>query len=308
MDEAPTDGERWMHREAVVNDVRLHYVAAGDSGDPLVVLLHGFPEFWYSWRRQLPALAAAGYRVVAPDMRGYNISEKPRGVSAYALPELVEDVVGIVDHCGDGPAAAVVGHDWGGMVAWETATAHPELVERVAVLNAPHPRTFPRELARPRQAARSWYAFLVQLPWLPEVLFDRVSGVEPALCGASATPDVFSRADLRRYREAFERPGAIRASLNYYRAEGRRVLRQTARDLRSGGGSSVALSPDLPVLVLWGERDPALDPRISDRLPVLGRGVRVVRFPAVGHFVQNEAPVEVTERLLAFLGEPPEPR
>lgn len=304
MDEARTDDYQWSHHEAVVNGVRLHYVVAGDPGDPLVVLLHGFPEFWYSWHHQLPALAEAGYYVVAPDMRGYNTSEKPAGIQAYALPELVADVAGLIAHCGESAAAAVVGHDWGGMVAWEVATTRPDVTKRVSVLNAPHSRTFLRELRNPRQVARSWYVFLVQVPWVPELLFERASGgVTQVLRDYSTKPGAFSQADLTRYREAFEHPGAITAGLNYYRAEGRRAARRMLRGLIPGREPSVALPPDLSVLVLWGEQDPTLGPRIPDRLQTLGKGVRIVRFPDVGHHIQNEVPAKVTEQLLAFLEE-----
>src|SRR5690349_3758371 len=128
-----------QHREIIANGVRLHYVEVGQG--PLVVLLHGFPEFWYSWRHQLPALASAGFRAVAPDMRGYNLSEKPPGISSYRIDKLVGDVVGLIQALGE-QRAVVVGHDWGGAVAWATALGRPEAVERLIVLNAPHPYAF----------------------------------------------------------------------------------------------------------------------------------------------------------------------
>src|SRR5215203_1684309 len=156
----------WQHREAIVNGVRLHYVGAGTG--PLVLLLHGFPEFWYSWRAQIPALVAAGYRVIAPDMRGYNLSEKPAGVRSYMLDTLCDDVLALIHHAGE-ERATVVGHDWGGAVAWNVPMRHPRAVERLIVLNAPHPGAFLRELRTPAQIAKSWYMFFFQLPWLPEL-------------------------------------------------------------------------------------------------------------------------------------------
>src|SRR3954469_13055008 len=141
---------------ADLSQVRLHYVEVGEG--PLVVLLHGFPEFWFSWRFQLPALAEAGYRVVAPDMRGYNLSSRPPGVSAYGLDHLAGDIRELIAERGAG-SALLAGHDWGAFVAWATAMNHPEVVERLAILNVPHPRRMLQGLRRPRQLLKSWYMF-----------------------------------------------------------------------------------------------------------------------------------------------------
>ena len=154
----------WIHRDAVVNGVRLHYVESG-SGPP-VILLHGFPEFWYAWRQQIPALAAAGFRVVALDQRGYNTSAKPKGIQHYQLETLADDVLGMIHAVGE-EKAVVVGHDWGGAVAWAFAMRHPEAVDKLIVLNAPHPRRFLEELRGFAQLRKSWYILLFQLPWLP---------------------------------------------------------------------------------------------------------------------------------------------
>ena len=156
-----------LHRRVSLERLTLHYVEAG-SGVP-VVLLHGFPEFWYSWRHQIAALAAAGYRPIAPDLPGYNESDKPTGIASYRLELLVDDIARFIGAVAGGPAA-VVGHDWGGVIAWELAMRRPELVTRLAILNAPHPAAFHRELQTPRQLLRSWYALFFQLPWLPEWL------------------------------------------------------------------------------------------------------------------------------------------
>src|SRR5205807_2242388 len=141
------------------------------SGPP-AVLLHGFPEFWYSWRHQLPALAAAGFRVIAPDMRGYNLSAKPPGIRSYCLEALTGDVVGLVRHLGY-ERAVIAGHDWGGAVAWHTALTRPDVVERLVILNSPHPATFLRELRTFAQLRKSWYMFFFQLPLLPELMIRR---------------------------------------------------------------------------------------------------------------------------------------
>src|SRR5262245_61093700 len=158
------------HRLVRTNGVRLHCVVSGEG--PLVVLLHGFPECWYSWRHQISALAPR-FRVVAPDLRGYNESEKPAAVAAYAMPELIADVEGLV-HAFDQHEATIVGHDWGGAIAWSVAMERPALTRRLVVLNCPHPAMFARHIwSNPRQLARSWYALFFQIPWLPEFLLSR---------------------------------------------------------------------------------------------------------------------------------------
>lgn len=170
-----------------VGDVTLHVVAAGDPGDPLVVLLHGFPEFWYEWREYIEPIVAAGYRVVVPDQRGYNRSDKPPGVRAYRMTELSGDVVDLVAAEGY-DSAHVVGHDWGGAVAWDVALRHPETVERLAVINAAHPTVFEDVLlSNPTQLRKSWYLFFFQLPRLPEWYLRRneYDGLVTAMRGGS---------------------------------------------------------------------------------------------------------------------------
>jgi pimeloyl-ACP methyl ester carboxylesterase len=161
----PDDPTELREGYAEVGDVRLHYVEAGDG--PLIVLLHGFPEFWFGWRLQIAPLAAAGFRVVAPDMRGYNLSSRPADVAAYSADRLAADVRGLIRERG-AESALLVGHDWGGTVAWATAMNHPEVVDRLAILNAAHPRRLQQGLRNPRQLRKSWYFFFFQLPGLPE--------------------------------------------------------------------------------------------------------------------------------------------
>ncbi len=244
MAQGAVDRAGCTHRQAVVNGVRLHYVEAGRG--PLVVLLHGFPEFWYSWRRQIPALTEAGFRVVAPDLRGYNQSEKPRGVPAYRAGVVAGDVAALIQHAGES-SAAVVGHDWGGSVAWQVAIRHPDRVERLAVLAAPHPIAFRQGLRRPSQVLRSWYAFFFQLPWLPEATFRRRSfaGLVRAFRQDPVHPDAFTDVDIAEYQRALSQPGALTAAINYYRAA-----------LRSGRSDETGLRPvDVRTLVIWGDRD-----------------------------------------------------
>jgi len=289
----------WTHEQAVANDVRLHYVAAGDPDDPLVVLLHGFPEFWYSWHRQLPALADAGYRVVAPDMRGYNRSEKPRGVAEYGVESLVGDVAGLIDRC-DADSARVVGHDWGGVVAWETAIRRPEIVDRLAVLNAPHPGRYRRTLASdPSQWRRSWYALYFQLPRVPEFFLGARDGAGVAkLLRDTARPDTFDETDLRRYRAAASRPGALTAAVNYYRAAFRDGLGEEARALVGGGRPDRTVR--VPTLLLWGDDDPALGASLSRGLDEWVPDLRVEHFPDATHWLQHDRPEAVSDRLASF--------
>ena len=198
---------------AEVGEVRLHYVEAGDG--PLVVLLHGFPEFWYAWRHQIPALADAGYRVVAPDLRGYNTSDKPLRVRDYRPRVLAQDVADLVVALGAG-SAAVAGHDWGGGLAWLLAMQHPERIERLVILNAPHPIRFLKGLHSPRQLRRSWYMLAFQAPWLPERLMAArdFQALRRALRQQPTRPGAFTTQDIDRYVAAAAQPGALRAAIN----------------------------------------------------------------------------------------------
>jgi pimeloyl-ACP methyl ester carboxylesterase len=284
------------HERATVNGVSLHYVTAGPEDGDLVLCLHGFPEFWYSWHHQLPALAEAGYRVVAPDLRGYNRSERPAGVDAYRLEKLVGDVVGLIDHCGR-ERAHVVGHDWGGLIAWQVGIDRPEVVDRLAVLNAPHPTRYQRHLrSSPSQLAKSWYVFYFQLPILPEIgfRFNDYAVLESTLSD-TVRPDAFTDDDIERYKSALATPGALTAAINYYRALGR----QRARELLTGGGIDVE-RVDVPTLLLWGERDVALDVALTEDLDALVPDLRIERYPDASHWVQFDAPERVNDALLGF--------
>lgn len=292
----------WSHQEAIVNGVRLHYVEAGEG--PLVVLLHGFPEHWYSWREQIPALVEAGYRVVAPDMRGYNRSEKPPGVSAYRIGNLVEDVRALIAHCG-ADRTHLVGHDWGGVVAWEVAARHPDSVDRLVVLNAPHPSAYRRELRDPEsdQAKRSWYVLFFQLPWLPELLVrvGRERLLESLFRGGAQTPTAFDDEAIRRYTEACLRPGAMTAMLNYYRA----LFRGTLRSKVPGRSLPDATTSDgligRPTLLVWGMEDEALSVRLTEGLDEWVPAVEVERVEGASHWVQLDAPERVNDALVGFL-------
>jgi pimeloyl-ACP methyl ester carboxylesterase len=283
--------EPWTHHEAVVNDVRLHWVQAGDG--PLVVLLHGFPEFWYGWRKQIPALAVAGFRVVTPDLRGYNLSEKPTGIRPYRVQALVDDVAALIRHLGV-RQAHVVGHDWGGIVAWWLAMVHPECIDRLAILNAPHPQAFSREIRRnPKQMLASWYAGFFQLPALPEAAlrardYAALLGIFRA---ESVRPGAFSEDDLRKYRESASRPGALTAMLNYYRAATRHRPPPTRTIPHEA-------------LLIWGVRDQALTIELTVGLEEWVPRLRIERILEASHWVASEYPDLVNELLTGFLAPP----
>ncbi len=279
------------HRYADLGGVRLHYVEAGEG--PLVVLLHGFPEFWYSWRFQIPALAAAGFRVVAPDMRGYNLSDKPKGVKGYGLGPLARDVERLIGALGE-ERAVVVGHDWGGIVAWAAAMLHPERVERLAILNVPHPERLSRALRTPRQLLKSSYAFFFQVPWLPEKIIraGNFAILRSVFRNDPVRPGAFGEDDIDRYVGALSRPGALTATINYYRALARQAPALTRGFLRR---------IEAPVLVIWGEKDIFLVPELARPNPAWVPDARVERLPDASHWVQQDRPERVNALLLDFL-------
>ncbi len=273
---------------AEIGDVRLHYVEAGDG--PLIVLLHGFPEFWYGWRQQIKPLAAAGFRVVAPDMRGYNLSSRPDGVGAYDIDRLAADVRGLIQERG-AQSALLVGHDWGGSVAWATAMNHPEVVDRLAILNAAHPRRLMQGLRTPRQLGKSWYFFFFQPPWLPErtVRARRWWFFQNFLRDArpAYTPE-----EIDRYVESWSQPGAATGMINYYRSS----VRQSPKR------AEAALRPiQAPTLVIWGQRDRFLGRELAepdrDDVPNLDR---VERLPDASHWVHHDEPERVVQLLVNF--------
>ena len=272
------------HLRLAAGEVTLHAVAEG-SGPP-VVLLHGFPEFWYAWRAQLPALAAAAFRAVAPDLRGYNESDRPDGVKNYTLEKLAADVNGFCRALGQ-EKVRLVGHDWGGFIAWAVAHQYPELVERLAILNAPHPELLRRALASPAQLAKLWYAFFFQLPWLPENRILQPWFLPRALRGLSRNKAAFSDQDLARYGEALRKPGAATAILNYYRAAPWSRLRLSNRI-------------EVPTLVIWGEQDRVLGNELNDGLDRYVANLRIERLPGAGHWVQHDEPATVNKLLIGF--------
>ena len=275
-------------RYAQLSDVRLHYVEEGDG--PAVVLLHGFPDFWYSWRHQIPALAAAGFRVVAPDMRGFGLSDKPGRISDYSLDRLAADVANLVAHLGES-TATIVGHDWGGLVAWATAAWHPDLVDRLVVMNAPHPDDYARGFRNPRQLRKSWYTGFFQLPGAAAALErDGYAALRKALVNSSL-PGSFTDEDIERYVDAWSEPRAIQSQLSLYRAGARRMF----------GRSERLPVVTVPTLVVWGERDKALEPLFATPSSKLVTDLTVERIPDATHWVHLDRPERVNRAVLDFL-------
>ena len=273
------------------NGIRFHLETDGDG--PLLLLLHGFPQTSYMWHKVMPALAASGYRVVAPDLRGIGESGRPRRVRDYRLSILGDDIAALVAELGE-ERAHVIGHDWGGLVAWEVAFAHPEVVDRLVIVNAPPVQGWARTaLTSPRQLGRSWYVFFFNLPWLPEWLVTRPRAMRQLLRLGQ-----FSDGEIGVYRDAISRPGAAWAGLAYYRA----LSRWFISDIRRLRGKKIAS----PTLIIWGEEDPALGKELTHHLDRYVRGpLRIEYVPDAGHWVIQDLPERFVELVTGFLAEDP---
>lgn len=282
-----------FHTTIKTNDVNLHVIQAGPEDGPLVILLHGFPEFWYGWRKQIEFLAGQGFRVWAPDQRGYNLSDKPGGLAAYSLNELCADVIGLIDAAGR-EKAFLVGHDWGAGVAWWMACKYPERLSKLVILNAPHHKVFRKVLNTDRaQRRKSWYMLFFQIPWLPEALIGlgNNNGLAQAL-RRSSRPGTFTEAELAEYRKAWSQPGALTSMINWYRA----VAQQPPE------------APDprvkVPTLLLWGKQDIALNPEMAQASIDLCENGRLVYFDSATHWLHREESERVNQLMVEFLREP----
>jgi pimeloyl-ACP methyl ester carboxylesterase len=272
------------------NGIRLNVAQAGPRDGRLVILLHGFPEFWYGWHEQIPALARAGFRVWAPDQRGYNLSDKPPHVCDYTLNKCAADVAGLIAAAGE-QRAIIIGHDWGGAVAWWLAANNPELVERLVIINVPHPLVMRRLIfTDPRQTLRSWYMFMFLLPRLPEWFAQRNNwqGVIDGLV-ASSRPGTFTDADFAEYRRAWSQPGAMTSMLNWYRA----MLRHGAPRPRNA-----RIVP--PTLVLWGVQDRFVRRQAADASMQLCNQGELVFYETATHWLPHEEPDDVNRRMIEF--------
>ena len=284
------------HQNLKVNGINLHLVESGPAGGELVILLHGFPEFWYGWRWQITGLAEVGFHVVIPDQRGYALSDKPGSVSQYRVDCLAADVTGLIDAYGR-EQACIAGHDWGAAVAWETALVYPGRVKKLAILNVPHPDVMRRFLrTNLRQMLMSWYIFFFQIPGLPEWALRRQGYTSLLrLLSAIRGPATFSEGDLQAYVQAWDQPGALTAMINWYRAAFRSGMQVP---FRSGVASARHILP--PTLIIWGKKDVALSSAMAEPSLQLCDQGRLIFFEDATHWVQYDKASEVTHDLVSF--------
>lgn len=286
------------HHYVETNGITLHVVQAGPETGEVVILLHGFPEFWYGWRHQIPFLAEAGYRVWAPDQRGYNLSDRPQAISAYNLDVLAADVVGLVRATGR-KQVYLVGHDWGANVAWWLALKYPELLKRLVILNVPHPIVARRYIStHPTQMLKSWYIAFFQLPWLPErILGEDEFEVGTEMLKATSRQGSFSEADLAEYRRAWGRPGALTGMINWYRA----LLRTQTEPLSR-------LQVTVPTFIIWGLHDVALEWEMARLSLEMCQAGHLETLDTATHWVQHDEPHHVNRLIGAFLSASKDPK
>lgn len=278
------------HHMIETNGVHLHVVQAGPPEGDVIIFLHGFPEFWYGWHKQIAYFAERGYRVWCPDQRGYNLSEKPSARDAYSLPMLVADVVGLINASGR-ERVYLVGHDWGAAVAWWVAALHPHLLHRLGILNVPHPSVMAETVRGDiRQLFKSWYIGFFQLPFLPEALLSlgEAQGAAMALLRTS-NPGSFTDAELAEYVRAWKQPGALTAMLNWYRSLVQNPPPAPADD-----------RVHVKTIILWGVNDVALTVEMAEKSAAKCDDARLVRFENATHWVQHDEPARVNALLYEF--------
>lgn len=278
-----------QHEHINIGEVTLHIVQAGPADGPPLILLHGFPEYWYGWRKQIEPLAEAGFRVIVPDQRGVNLSDKPRHIKQYDIDLLAGDVVKLAQALGH-ERFYLAGHDWGAAVGWHTAYRYPQHVEKLAVLNVPHPHAAQQFImSSPKQTLKSWYIFWFQLPLLPELSL-RWNGKQ--MMRATSKPSTFSQEDFQAYQVAWGQVGAARGAINWYRAMARRVLRRAKPT-----GKITA-----PVLIVWGLNDAALTFETAQASLAYCNSAELITLEEATHWVQHDEPERVNEALITFFG------
>ena len=278
--------EKYLH----TNGVQLHTVLAGPQSGVPVILLHGFPENWRCWIHQIPDLAEAGCRVIIPDQRGYNTSDKPKGIKSYRVDELVQDVLGLIDVL-EYEKVNLVGHDWGAMIGWWLAYKHPDRLQHLGIVNVPHPLVMRRFLRRDfEQICRSWYGFFFQLPWLPELAM-RIGDWRGTIRSLriSGNPQTFTDEEIQYYKKAWSQPGAMTAMLNWYRG------------LRYQMALPLEMHIKVPTLILWGMQDMALSHRMARPSIDHCEDGKLILFPDATHWVQHELIEDVNHLLIDFL-------
>ena len=275
-----------------LKDIALNVAFAGPKDGEKLILLHGFPEYWYGWRNQIDFLVEAGYRLIMPDQRGYNKSDKPKGVRNYGIARLGEDILQLMDHC-ELREATIIAHDWGAIISWWLSLTQPDRIKRQVVMNVPHPVVMQRFLlSNWQQMRKSWYVFFFQLPWLPEFGFKQQNGhTMSKKLRKTGLPNTFSDDDLEKYRTAWEQPGAVTAMINWYRgtlwAKPKTPKNQTI---------------DVPTLLLWGMKDIALSHHMAQPSIDLCSQGELQFFENATHWVQHDAAGEVNRHILEFLG------
>lgn len=278
--------EAILHSFADVNGVRLHYAHAGAGR--LIFFLHGFPEFWYAWGKQLVEFGR-DWLAVAPDMRGYNLSSKPEKVEDYELSHLVGDVLALIGNLGV-KSCCLVGHDWGGVVAWVAAIARPELIEKLVIINAPHPAIFQRELREnPAQQEASQYMLMFRTPQAEGVLSaDNCAVLQQIVLGEGLRQGYLNEADRRAYLDAWTQPGALTGGLNYYRASRVGPIPAGGAEPLHGLEGQSSLQVNVPTMVIWGENDTALLTGNLDGLDHYVPNLFIKRVPEATHWIVHE--------------------
>jgi pimeloyl-ACP methyl ester carboxylesterase len=297
------------HNFADVNGVRIHYASAcaglgtgaAAGAGKLILFLHGFPEFWYAWREQLVEFGR-DYFAVAPDMRGYNLSSKPAEVERYEISQLVGDVRALVGHLG-AKSCFLVGHDWGGVVAWAVAIACPDVVEKLVIINSPHPAIFQRELfENPAQQQASQYMLVFRSPEAEAMLSaNNYALMQEGILGEGLRRGYFTEADRQAYVEAWSQPGALTGGLNYYRAAKIGPPTGAGDEASHMKLNFPSLDVKAPTLVIWGEKDPYLLTGNLNGLDRYVRNLRVERIPDGTHWVVHEKPALVNSLIRGFL-------
>lgn len=279
----------WQHDYIITNGIKLHYVTQGEG--KLMLMLHGFPEFWYSWRHQIPEFAK-DYKVVALDLRGYNESDKPQALEAYNIKELRQDVAGVITGLGY-ENCILVGHDWGGAIAWNFAYHYPQMVEKLIALNIPHPAKLVEGLRMPQQLLKSWYIFFFQLPFLPELLIQSndYQLIAEAFKGMAIDKSIFNKEDIDAYKDAAAKRGALTAMVNYYRNIFQGLFQDSTKEMEL----------EIPALMIWGENDAALSKELTYETTKYVKNLTLKYIPNCSHWVQQEQPQLVNQYMREFL-------
>lgn len=274
------------------NGIKLHVMEAGPENGPMIMFLHGFPEFWYAWRKQISYFADKGYLVVVPDQRGYNLSDKPEGIEAYKADEMAKDAAGLIDFYGR-EQIYLAGHDWGASVSWWTALKYPERIKRLIIMNIPHPKIMNANLlSNPKQMQQSWYMFFFQLPNAPEKLAAANNYAWPlSVLAETSKPGTFTLEELEEYRQAYARPGAFPAMINWYRAM-----------LQCRNQPPLSFRITMPLLILWGVGDVNIMQEQAEQSLSYCDQASLVKFDCT-HWIQHEEPEQVNRMIADFISQ-----